>query len=137
MESPLYIKDVQKLMGRVTALDRFISKSRDKCLPFFKTSKKLKYFVSTYESQAALEELKEYMEKAPLLAKPNTNEILYLYLVVSEQTLSAVLVKEEAKIHKNVYYVSKVLHGDQLNYFVIEKFALAFVMASRKLRVYF
>lgn len=84
MESPLYIKDVQKLMGRVTALDRFISKSRDKCLPFFKTSKKLKYFVSTYESQAALEELKEYMEKAPLLAKPNTNEILYSYLVVSE-----------------------------------------------------
>ena len=77
------------------------------------------------------------MSEAPLLAKPNPEEVLYLYLVVSEQALSAVLVKEEKKIQKPVYYVSKVLHGAELNYSVIEKFALALITASRKLRPYF
>ena len=69
--------------------------------------------------------------------KPNTNEALYLYLAVSEKALSAVLVKEEDKIQKPVYYVSKVLHEAEENYSVIEKFALALVMASIKLLPYF
>ena len=47
------------------------------------------------------------------------------------------LVKNEAKVQKPVYYVSKVLHGAGINYSVIEKFALALITASRKLRPYF
>ena len=98
---------------------------------------KVKDFIWTDESQAAFEELKAYMTKAPLLAKPSTSEALYLYLAISEKPLSAVLVKKEDKVQKPVYYVSKVLHGAEENYSVIEKFALALVMASRKLRPYF
>ena len=33
------IKEVQRLIGRVAALNRFISRATDKCLPFFKTLK--------------------------------------------------------------------------------------------------
>ena len=40
MSSPKMIKEVQSLMGRVAALNRFVSKATDKCLPFFKTLKK-------------------------------------------------------------------------------------------------
>ncbi|GKV11510.1 hypothetical protein SLEP1_g22765 [Rubroshorea leprosula] len=36
MESPKPVKGIQRLNGRVAALHRFISKSADKCLPFFK-----------------------------------------------------------------------------------------------------
>ena len=39
MASPKTVKEVQKLMGRVAALNRFISRVTDKCLPFFKTLK--------------------------------------------------------------------------------------------------
>ena len=39
MSSPKMIKEVQSLIGRVAALNRFISKTTDKCLPFFKTLK--------------------------------------------------------------------------------------------------
>lgn len=35
MESPRNTKKVQRLTGRITAVNRFISKSMDKCLPFF------------------------------------------------------------------------------------------------------
>ena len=35
MKSPQNIKEVQSLIGRVAALNRFVSKATDKCLPFF------------------------------------------------------------------------------------------------------
>ena len=40
MEPPRNIKEVQSLTGRVAALNRFVSKAIDKCLPFFKVLKK-------------------------------------------------------------------------------------------------
>ena len=40
MEPPRNIKEVQSLTGRVVALNRFVSKITDKCLPFFKVLKK-------------------------------------------------------------------------------------------------
>ena len=39
MTSPITVKEVQKLIGRTTALNMFVSKATDKCLPFFKTLK--------------------------------------------------------------------------------------------------
>ncbi|KAK1384714.1 DNA/RNA polymerases superfamily protein [Heracleum sosnowskyi] len=130
MEPPRTVKDVQKLTGRVAALGRFISKSGEKCLPFFKVLKNVKNFEWTIESQEAFETLKKYMAEAPLLAKPKPGEILYLYLAVSNTALGAVLVKEELKVQKPVYYVSKILHGAEINYSTTEKFALALIMAS-------
>ncbi|KAM6555169.1 hypothetical protein CsatB_015931 [Cannabis sativa] len=35
MKSPTKVKDVQSLTGRIAALSRFVSKSTDKCVPFF------------------------------------------------------------------------------------------------------
>ena len=40
MKSPRNIKEVQSLIGRVAALNRFVSKATNKCLPFFKVLKK-------------------------------------------------------------------------------------------------
>ena len=40
MEPPRNIKEVQSLIGRVAALNRFVSKATNKCLPFFKVLKK-------------------------------------------------------------------------------------------------
>jgi len=39
MTSPRSVKEVQRLMGRVAALNRFVSRATDKCLLFFKTLK--------------------------------------------------------------------------------------------------
>jgi len=40
MEPPKNVKEVQSLTERVAALNRFVSKATDKCLPFFKVLKK-------------------------------------------------------------------------------------------------
>ena len=60
-----------------------------------------------------------------------------MYLAVSEHAISAVLVPERAKEQIPVYYVSYALAGAEMKYPLIEKFAYALVMASRKLRPYF
>ena len=40
MKPPQNVKEVQSLTERVAALNRFVSKATDKCLPFFKVLKK-------------------------------------------------------------------------------------------------
>ena len=57
------------------------------------------------------------MVEPPLLAKHNSDGMLYLYLAVSDKAISAVQVKEEARIQNHVYYVSKVLYGANLTTF--------------------
>ncbi|GKV06276.1 hypothetical protein SLEP1_g18175 [Rubroshorea leprosula] len=146
MEPPKSVKDIQRLTERVAALHRFISKSADKCLPFFKImrstaqkdeSGKQKKFEWNQECQTAFDELKSYLSSPPLLTKAIDGEILYLYLGISNEAISSVLVREEVKQQKPIYYISSVLHGAELSYPIAEKAALAVVTSARKLRPYF
>ncbi|GKV47203.1 hypothetical protein SLEP1_g54121 [Rubroshorea leprosula] len=73
----------------------------------------------------------------PLLTKAVDGEILYLYLGISDEAISSVLVREEAKQQKPIYYISSVLHGAELRYPIAERAALAVVTSARKLRPYF
>ena len=93
--SPKTVKEVQKLMGRIAALNRFVSKETDKCLPFFKTLKQA--FAWTDECEAAFQELKRYMSNPPLLSPSKEGENIYLYLAVSATAVSTALIREEGK----------------------------------------
>ena len=95
MVSPSTVKDVQKLTGRIVALNRFVSRATNKCLPFFKTLKKA--FAWTDECEAAFQDLKRYLSNPPLLSPSKEGENLYLYLAVSNTAVSAALICEEAK----------------------------------------
>jgi len=129
------MKQLQQLIGRLAALNRFVSRSLDKCLPFFKVLKKA--FTWTEECEKAFEELKNYLANPPLLSRPTEGEILYLYLAVSRSAVSSVLVREESGKQKPVYFTSKVLHGAEECYPRIEKLAFALVTSARRLRPYF
>ena len=54
------------MIGKVTALNRFVSRATDKCMPFFKVLKKA--FQWTDECEEALAKLKEYLTKPSLLS---------------------------------------------------------------------
>ena len=81
MVSPRTVKEVQKLTGRIAALNRFVSRVTDKYLPFFKTLKQA--FAWTDECEAAFQDLKRYLSNSPLLSPSKEVENLYLYLTVS------------------------------------------------------
>ena len=86
MTSPRSVKEVQKLAGRIAALNRFVSRATDKCLPFFKTLKQA--FQWTDESKEAFQALKDYLSKPPLLNSSIEGEDLFLYLAVSQMVVS-------------------------------------------------
>ena len=135
MKSPQSIKEVQSLTGWVAALNRFVSKATDKCLPFFKVLKKA--FEWTNECQKAFQDLKTYLITAPLLSLFVTGEELYLYLAVTPHAISSALIREEGRVQNPVYYTSRALRGAEGRYPLIEKLAFVLITASRKLWHYF
>ena len=135
MKPPQSIKEVQSLTRRVAALNRFVSKATDKCLPFFKVLKKA--FERTDECQKAFQNLKTYLVTAPLLSPSMTGKELYLYLAITPHAMSSTLIQEDGRVQKPVYYTSRALRGAEGRYPLIEKLAFVLITASRKLRHYF
>ncbi|KAL0361927.1 UNVERIFIED_CONTAM: Retrovirus-related Pol polyprotein from transposon opus [Sesamum radiatum] len=97
MKAPACVNEVQRLTGRIAALSRFISKSAERSLPFFRTLRKARTFEWNASCQRAFEELKNYLAGLPLLVKPSLGDSLYLYLSPTPQAVSSVLTREEGK----------------------------------------
>ena len=96
MKSPTSVKEFQKLTGCVAALRRFMSKSTDKCSPFFKTLKQNK-FEWTSEVEESFSWLKEHLSFLPKLVSPINEEKLVLYVSISKYSMFGVLVVEREK----------------------------------------
>jgi hypothetical protein len=96
MRSPARIKDVQKLTGSLAALSRFISRLAERALPFFKLLRKSGPFAWTEEAEQAFQELKQHLASLPILVAPEPGEPLYLYIAVTAEAISMVLVAERA-----------------------------------------
>ena len=135
MPSPYSIKEVQRLIGRIAALSRFVSKASDKCQPFFQVLKKA--FQWDTKCEEAFSALKTYMSSPPILVSPVEGELLTLYLAVSDFSTSAVFVRDKERVQHPVYYCSRALRGAEERYPRMEKLILALVTAARKLRPYF
>ena len=106
LELPRTVKEVQSLNGKIAALNKFVSKATDKCLPFFCTLRKL--FEWTDKCQKAFEDLKKYLSSPPLLSPSKPGEELYLYLAILQAAVSVALVREEDGCQKPVYFISRL-----------------------------
>ena len=115
------------MTGRIAALNRFVSRAIDKCLPFFKTLKQA--FTWTDECEIAFQDLKRYLSNPPLLSPSKQGESLYLYLEVSETAVSATLIREEDRKQLLIYYISQAFQGAEFRYPKIEKIAFALIVA--------
>ena len=101
------VKEVQSLNGKVAILNRFVSRTTDKYLPFFRMLKKS--FKWTAKYQQAFEDLKAYLSSPPLLSPSRPRQELFLYLAVSLAVVSSALVREKDKVKKPMYYASGAL----------------------------
>lgn len=130
-------KEVQRLTGMAAALNRFISKSSDRCMPFFQILKKREGYEWGAEQEQAFQELKAYLSSPPLLSTPKVGERLTLYLAVSEHAVSSVLLRIKGIEQAPVCFVSKTLLDAEARYLPLEKLVYALIIASRKLPHYF
>ena len=116
----------------ITALNRFISKSADRCRPFYLLINKWKGFKWSEDCIMAFQQLKEYLSRPPIMSSPEADEILYAYIAVAPHAVSLVLIQDDNGLQKPVYYVSKSLHEVEVRYLPLEKAILAVVHAMRK-----
>ena len=83
-------------------------------------------------------EIKQYLTKPPILVSPDTGDTLYLYLAVSEVSVSAALFKEdENRKQRPIFFVRKYLSKAETWYTHLEQVALAPRVVAKKLRPYF
>ena len=137
LQPPQNSKEVQKLIEMTAALNRFISRSADRCIPFFLLINKWKGFEWTKECALAFKQLKEYLFQPSIMSSPKMDEVLFAYITVAPHAVSLVLIRVDSSIQKPVYYVSKSLHEAEVCFLPLEKAILSVVHATRKLHYYF
>jgi hypothetical protein len=98
MGKPMKLHDVQKLVGRVAALSRFVARLGEKALPFYALMKKSDdKFEWTEEADVAFAQLKKVFSTPPVLVAPKEKEPLLLYITATHQVVSTVLVVERSE----------------------------------------
>ncbi|GJV46453.1 reverse transcriptase domain-containing protein [Tanacetum coccineum] len=140
LPSPKCLKDVQKLNEKLASLNRFLAKSVEKSLSFFKTLKKCTKksdFHWIEEAEAAFKQMKLLIAELPTLTSPEEKEELIVYLEAAKEAVSAVLMTEREAKQMLIYFVSRALRGLELNYTSMEKLVLALVHANKRLKRYF
>ena len=141
MVEPSTKKEVQKLIGRIAALSRFISKSAERSLPFFKALRGGDKVEWGPEQPKDFQQLKNYLATRLMVTVPDLEAPLLLYIVASDHVVSGVLVQEKEEeskvIQQPVYYILEALSGAKLNYTEILKIAYEVLISLRKLKHYF
>jgi hypothetical protein len=97
-------------------------------------------FEWTEEEDTAFAQLKKVLSTSPVLVTPKENEPLLLYITVTHQVVSTVLVverSEEGKAHevqRPVYFISEVLSPTKQRYPHYQKLAYSVFTTAQKLR---
>jgi hypothetical protein len=92
MEPPKSRKGAQRLIGRLASLNRFISKSTERNLPFFEVLKSAEAFQWGPDKQKAFEDLKQYLIQLTTLTPPSSGAPLLLYVAAAHAVVSVALV---------------------------------------------
>ena len=137
LKPPSNPKKVQKLIGMMVALNRFISRSADRCRPFFLLLHKWKELEWSEECVVAFKQLKQYLSHPSIMSSSVVDEVLFAYIAIAQYAISLVLIRVDSGIQRPIYYVSKSLNEAEVCYLPLENAILAVVHATRKLPHYF
>ncbi|XP_020222111.1 uncharacterized protein LOC109804692 [Cajanus cajan] len=137
MRSPSNLKEMQRLSRRLVALSRFLPRLVDKINPMTKLLRKASAFSWNEPCEEAFAALKATLAMPSILTRPDPSSSLLVYLAVSDEAISSVLVQEKEGTQAPIYFVSRLLQDSETRYQLIEKVALGLVHISRRLRHYF
>uniref|UniRef100_M0ZYJ8 Arabidopsis thaliana chromosome II BAC F26H6 n=1 Tax=Solanum tuberosum TaxID=4113 RepID=M0ZYJ8_SOLTU len=86
----------------------------------------------------AFKSIKLYLAKPPVLASPILGKLLILYIAAQERSIGALLAQENSEGKENsLYYLSRTMTPNELNYSSIEKLCLALVFSIQNMKHYF
>ncbi|GJU46947.1 retrovirus-related pol polyprotein from transposon TNT 1-94 [Tanacetum coccineum] len=102
----------KRLNEKLASLNRFLAKSAERSLSFFKTLKKCtkkSYFQWTAEAKVAFKQMKKLISELPTLTAPMENEELIVYLAATREAVSAVLMTEREAKQMPIHFISCAL----------------------------
>nr|GEY12999.1 hypothetical protein [Tanacetum cinerariifolium] len=125
LPSPKCLKDMQKLNGKLASLNRFLSKSAEKSLPFFKTLKKCTKksdFQWTGKAKTTFKQMKKLIAKLPMLTAPKEKEELVIYMAAAKEAIRRLLKQRfELEEHDIHYRPTTSVKGRILADFIVER----------------
>ena len=130
MRPPTTKKELQKLIGKINFVRRFISNLSGRIEPFMGLVK-IKSddeFHWGAEQQQAFDEIKEYLSKPPVLVPPQQDMPFYVYLSVGDTSIASVLVQKHDGLERVVFYLSRRMLDAETRYPEIEKALSLFIL---------
>ena len=137
MWSPTSIKEVQRLIGRLTAMSSFLPKLAEQTQPIIQLLKKSTKFMWNDDCEQIFQKLKTTLTSPAILHKPDTHQPLLVYITATDQIVNAALVQDVGGTQHPIYFVSRTLQDPETRYQMMEKLALSLVHAACRLRSYF
>ena len=131
MRSPNSVKKAQQLLGRLTALSRFVPHLAERTRSMVQLLRKGKKFAWDDRCEEIFKQSKEFLTSLTVIQKPKPDHPILVYLAVSEEAVSAALVQETEGEERPMYFVSRTLHSAETRYQMIEKVALTLVLTAR------
>ena len=93
-------------------------------------------FIWTPKCNEAFLQLKKLLTIVPILKGPDWSIPFHIHTNASDYVVGAILGQKPTNLENAIYYISRTLHGPELNYTVIEKELLTIVYALNKFRHY-
>jgi len=94
MRSPNSVKEVQQLLGRLTALSRFVPCLTERTRPMVQLLRKGKKFAWDDQCEEIFKQFKEFLTSPTVIQKPIPDHPILVYLAVSEEAVSVALIQE-------------------------------------------
>ncbi|CAI7877024.1 unnamed protein product, partial [Closterium sp. NIES-54] len=133
---PKNMKELQQFLGFTNYYNRFVPQYAKIAAPLVDLLKKDTPFKWDTPHQQAMEQLQTALTTAPVLILPDPEKDYVVEAEASDQAVGAVLMQDHGNGLQPIAYLSKKLHGAELNYPIHDKEALAMVVAFKAWRCY-
>ncbi|GJP51499.1 hypothetical protein CLOM_g10662, partial [Closterium sp. NIES-68] len=135
-KTPENVKELQQFLGFANYYNRFVPQYAKIAAPLTNLLKKNTPYKWEPKHQEAIEQLKQARTSAPVLILPDPEPDYVIEADASDQAVGAVLMQDQGNGLQPIAYLSKKLHGAELNYPIHDKDALAIIIAFKAWRCY-
>ncbi|GJP31427.1 hypothetical protein CLOM_g12258 [Closterium sp. NIES-68] len=135
-KTPENVKELQQFLGFANYYNRFVPQYAKIAAPLTNLLKNDTPYKWEPKHQEDVEQPKQALTSAPVLILPNPERDYVIEADASTQAVGAVLMQDQGNGLQPIAYLSKKLHGAELNYPIHDKKALAIVIAFKAWRCY-
>ncbi|GJP44126.1 hypothetical protein CLOM_g3526 [Closterium sp. NIES-68] len=135
-KTPENVKELQQFLDFTNYYNRFVPQYAKIATPLTNLLKKNTPYKWEPKHKKAIEQLKQGLTSAPILILPDPERDFVIEADASGQAVGAVLMQDQGNGLQPIAYLSKKLHGVELNYPIHDKEALAIIIAFKTWRCY-